>query len=153
MLDKAIAIVILVLAGLPLHWFLRKLGVKVTLVRILTIWVIGALFAFLNFPTKLSGAGFLFYLGIIIMGLATALFLFQLFIVLPKKANDAEFKKLILKANSGSINEYEAHSLLKKAIHYETRGRTEDAKVLYELIVKSNTSFSADALSCLKNLK
>ena len=147
MFYKVIAIVILVLAGLPLHWLLRKLGVKVTIVRILSIWGIGALFALL------SGKGFLFYLGIIIMGLATALFLFHLFVVVPKKADDAEFEKLILKANSGSINEDEANSLLKKAIHYEIRGQTEDAKVLYELLVKSNTSFSADAQSCLKNLK
>ncbi|MFZ3136221.1 MAG: hypothetical protein WA126_02380 [Thermodesulfovibrionales bacterium] len=146
MFDKAIAIGILILIGFALHYVLKKVGVRITIVRILFIWVFGALL------TGVFGGGLLFYLGIIIMVIATALFFFNLFVTIPNKNDDAEFEKLLVKAKSGLLDESEAYTLLKKAIHYEARGQIEDAKVLYELIVRSNTSISGDAQSCLKNL-
>ena len=147
MLDKAIAIAILIVVGLCLTWMSRKLGLKVTLARILALWVFGAVLA------ALSGEGFLLYIGIIGMGAATALFFFDLFVTRPKAASDAEFERIVQKAGSGFLDEDGAHTILKRAIHYEIKGQTEDARALYEILVRSNTSFVSDAQSCLKNLK
>jgi hypothetical protein len=147
MFDTANAIAILVVTGLCLTWLSRKLGLKVTLARILALWVFGAILAYL------SGEGFLLYVGIIGMGAATALFFFDLFVTRPKAASDAEFQKIVQNASLGILNEDGAHTLFQKATNYETKGKTDDAIALYEILVRSNTSFAADAQSCLKNLR
>lgn len=150
MFDKIIINVILfafaLLAGFLLHLLLKKYEIRVTNRTILVAVALGAV-------ASIYGEGVLFFLGMTISILASVLYLFRIYILRPKEADDAKFEKLILKANSGSINENEAYSLLKKAVHYETRGQTEDAKIIYELLVKSNTSCSSDAQICLKNLK
>lgn len=147
MFDKAIAVGILILVGFCISALLKKIKVKITIIRLLFIWLIGAILAFS------VGNGFLFYLGILFMGIATALFLFDLFIAKPQKAHENKIEELIKKAATRSIDEEEASILLKEATQHEAKGQIDDAKVLYELIVKSNTSFSEDAKSCLQAFK
>lgn len=154
MFEKIIISLILfafaLLAGFLLHLFLKKYKIRVTNQTILVAVVSGSI---VSFVANFYGEGVFIFLGTTIIILASSLYLFRIYLLMPKEAEDAKFEKLMVKATSGAINDDEADSLLKKAVHYEHRGKIDDAKMIYELLVKSNTSCSSDAQICLKKFE
>lgn len=151
MIDKAIAIAILVAIGFCIKLLFDKFKIKITYIRLLLIWGIGVLIFTVGKNTTL------YFIGIALMVISTALFLFDILVNKPKLANQKEeeinYSKLMLAANNRQLNDDEAYQLLQKANRLETKGQFEDAIKLYELIILNNASASADAKICLREIR
>jgi hypothetical protein len=139
-------VIFFVFIGFLMDRYYRMYRVKTNYAIWAAVYIIGF------FLLSNSDGGFLRWLGVFL------LFLPMIFLRIPiitksKKNAEAEYKKILIKAKSRLLNDKEAFWLLREAKRLEISGEFEEAKVLYELLLKSGTPASDDARSCLEAME